>query len=41
MKAVLIFDSVNDLLFSKWDETFLSRMKSFNGQVSFEEFEVC
>ncbi|XP_045769604.1 Hermansky-Pudlak syndrome 1 protein homolog isoform X2 [Maniola jurtina] len=32
MKAVLIFDSVNDLLFSKWDESFLFRMKTFNGQ---------
>ncbi|XP_052741034.1 BLOC-3 complex member HPS1 [Bicyclus anynana] len=32
MKAVLIFDNVNDLLFSKWDESFLCRMKTFNGQ---------
>ncbi|XP_041980121.1 Hermansky-Pudlak syndrome 1 protein homolog [Aricia agestis] len=32
MKAVLIFDNVNDLLFSKWDEEFLLRMKSFGGQ---------
>ncbi|XP_050348373.1 BLOC-3 complex member HPS1 isoform X1 [Nymphalis io] len=31
MKAVLIFDTVNDLLFSKWDDDFLLRMKSFNG----------
>lgn len=34
MKAILIFDSVNDLFFSKWDESFLNRMKLFNGQVS-------
>lgn len=33
MKAILIFDSVNDLLFSKWDEEFLHRMNFFNGQV--------
>ncbi|CAH2084722.1 unnamed protein product [Euphydryas editha] len=32
MKAVLIFDTVNDLLFSKWDENFIHRMKSFYGQ---------
>ncbi|CAG4930040.1 unnamed protein product [Colias eurytheme] len=32
MKAILIFDSVNDLLYSKWDEEFLRRMKSFNDQ---------
>ncbi|KAG7298953.1 hypothetical protein JYU34_017419 [Plutella xylostella] len=32
MKAVLIFDNVNDLLFSKWDDTFLDRMKAFGGQ---------
>ncbi|XP_072932680.1 uncharacterized protein HPS1 [Epargyreus clarus] len=32
MKATLIFDSVNNLLFSKWDEAFLTRMKSFNEQ---------
>ncbi|XP_022115144.2 Hermansky-Pudlak syndrome 1 protein homolog isoform X1 [Pieris rapae] len=36
MKAILIFDSVNDLLYSKWDEKFLSRMKSFNDQESNE-----
>ncbi|CAK1555327.1 unnamed protein product [Leptosia nina] len=36
MKAILIFDSVNDLLYSKWDEEFLSRMKSFNEQESNE-----
>ncbi|KAG6448871.1 hypothetical protein O3G_MSEX005722 [Manduca sexta] len=29
MKAILIFDSVNDLLYSKWDEKFIGRMKSF------------
>lgn len=34
MKATLIFDCVNDLLFHKWDENFINRMKSFNGQVS-------
>uniref|UniRef100_A0A1E1WUW6 FUZ/MON1/HPS1 first Longin domain-containing protein n=1 Tax=Pectinophora gossypiella TaxID=13191 RepID=A0A1E1WUW6_PECGO len=34
MKATLIFDSVNDLVFSKWDEGFLQRMKSFNEQES-------
>ncbi|CAG5028332.1 unnamed protein product [Parnassius apollo] len=34
MKAILIFDSVNNLLFSKWDESFLSRMKSLNEQSS-------
>ncbi|KAL4713187.1 hypothetical protein ACJJTC_018832 [Scirpophaga incertulas] len=28
MKATLIFDSLNNLLFSKWDETFIQRMKS-------------
>lgn len=33
MKATLIFDSVNDLLFSKWDDTFIQRMKCFNEQV--------
>ncbi|KAJ0183268.1 hypothetical protein K1T71_001244 [Dendrolimus kikuchii] len=32
MKATLIFDGVNDLLFSKWDDEFLQRMKSFGGQ---------
>ncbi|XP_045499224.1 Hermansky-Pudlak syndrome 1 protein homolog isoform X2 [Colias croceus] len=32
MKAILIFDSVNDLLYYKWDEEFLRRMKSFNDQ---------
>ncbi|KAL0830555.1 hypothetical protein ABMA28_002710 [Loxostege sticticalis] len=32
MKATLIFDSVNDLLFSKWDDTFIQRMKCFNEQ---------
>lgn len=37
MKATLIFDSVNDLLFSKWDESFIQRMKSFNEQVSTKE----
>lgn len=31
MKATLIFDSVNDLLFSKWDNSFIERMKNFNG----------
>ncbi|VVC94075.1 unnamed protein product [Leptidea sinapis] len=36
MKAVLIFDCVNDLLFSKWDEEFLCRMKSLNGLESNE-----
>lgn len=30
----MIFDGVNDLLFSKWDDNFLQRMKSFSGQVS-------
>lgn len=34
MKATLIFDNVNDLVFSKWDDTFLQRMKSFSEQVS-------
>ncbi|XP_068633952.1 BLOC-3 complex member HPS1 [Battus philenor] len=34
MKATLIFDSVNNLLFSKWDESFLQRMKSLNEQSS-------
>ncbi|KAI5645968.1 hypothetical protein NE865_01861 [Phthorimaea operculella] len=32
MKATLIFDSVNDLVFSKWDETFIQRMKTFGEQ---------
>ncbi|XP_032516536.1 BLOC-3 complex member HPS1 [Danaus plexippus] len=32
MKAILLFDTVNDLIFSKWDDDFLERMKSFNGQ---------
>ncbi|XP_059057339.1 BLOC-3 complex member HPS1 [Achroia grisella] len=34
MKAILIFDSVNDLLFSKWDDMFIKRMKFFNEQVN-------
>ncbi|XP_013173140.1 PREDICTED: Hermansky-Pudlak syndrome 1 protein homolog [Papilio xuthus] len=34
MKATLIFDSVNNLLFSKWDDSFLQRMKSLNEQSS-------
>lgn len=33
MKATLIFDNVNDLLFSKWDEEFVERMKSLSEQV--------
>ncbi|XP_053604823.1 BLOC-3 complex member HPS1 isoform X2 [Plodia interpunctella] len=32
MKATLIFDSVNNLLFSKWDDSFIQRMKSFHEQ---------
>ncbi|RVE41939.1 hypothetical protein evm_013407 [Chilo suppressalis] len=32
MKAILIFDSVNGLLFSKWDDSFIQRMKCFNEQ---------
>lgn len=28
-----MFDSVNDLLFHKWDESFIERMKSLNDQV--------
>ncbi|XP_052755201.1 BLOC-3 complex member HPS1 [Galleria mellonella] len=34
MKATLIFDSINDLLFSKWDDMFIKRMKCFNEQVN-------
>lgn len=34
MKAVLIFDNVNNLLFSKWDDEFILRMKSFSEQES-------
>ncbi|KPJ04274.1 hypothetical protein RR46_01558 [Papilio xuthus] len=34
MKATLIFDSVNNLLFSKWDDSFLQRMKSLNEQAN-------
>ncbi|KAJ2951059.1 hypothetical protein O0L34_g5438 [Tuta absoluta] len=32
MKATLIFDSVNDLVFSKWDESFIQRMQTFGEQ---------
>ncbi|XP_013193215.2 BLOC-3 complex member HPS1 isoform X2 [Amyelois transitella] len=32
MKAALIFDSVNNLLFYKWDELFIQRLKSLNEQ---------
>lgn len=34
MKAILIFDSVNDLLFYKWDDEFVQRIKSFSGNIS-------
>ncbi|XP_063381363.1 BLOC-3 complex member HPS1 [Cydia fagiglandana] len=34
MKATLIFDNVNDLLYSKWDEEFIERMKSLSEQHS-------
>ncbi|XP_063891510.1 BLOC-3 complex member HPS1 isoform X1 [Helicoverpa armigera] len=32
MKAALIFDTVNDLVFGKWDSTFIERMKTFSLQ---------
>ncbi|CAH0586983.1 unnamed protein product [Chrysodeixis includens] len=32
MKAALIFDSVNDLVFGKWDSSFIERMKTFSVQ---------
>ncbi|KAJ8716627.1 hypothetical protein PYW07_003254 [Mythimna separata] len=32
MKAALIFDSVNDLVFGKWDSAFIERMKTFGVQ---------
>ncbi|PZC72724.1 hypothetical protein B5X24_HaOG210703 [Helicoverpa armigera] len=34
MKAALIFDTVNDLVFGKWDSTFIERMKTFSIQES-------
>ncbi|XP_047990758.1 uncharacterized protein LOC125229864 [Leguminivora glycinivorella] len=34
MKALLIFDNVNDLLYSKWDAEFIERMKSLSEQHS-------
>lgn len=35
MKAALVFDSVNDLVFGKWDSAFIERMKTFGVPVSF------
>ncbi|CAH0683147.1 unnamed protein product [Spodoptera exigua] len=32
MKAALVFDSVNDLVFGKWDDVFIERMKTFSVQ---------
>uniref|UniRef100_A0A2A4JQR1 FUZ/MON1/HPS1 first Longin domain-containing protein n=1 Tax=Heliothis virescens TaxID=7102 RepID=A0A2A4JQR1_HELVI len=32
MKAALIFDTVNDLVFGKWDSTFIERLKTFSIQ---------
>lgn len=40
MKAILIFDNVNDLVFFKWDDNFIQRMKMLNIQVS-EIYIVC
>lgn len=34
MKAVLIFDSTINLIYWKWDDTFLEQMRRFNDQVS-------
>lgn len=34
MKAALVFDSVNDLVFGKWDSTFIESMKTFSVQAS-------
>lgn len=36
MKALLIFDSVNDLVFSKWDDSFIRHLRNFSVQ-DFEE----
>lgn len=35
MKAALVFDSVNDLVFGKWDDVFIERMKTFSVQASY------